>query len=94
MQGHEKFMERSNQTGKNSLKATDQEAQAYRRIIERLQQLPSPPAVAAKIVRMAADENASLEDMVRMLNTDQALNLRVLKMANASAFGLQAPVGS
>jgi len=65
----------SNQTEKNQTKMNDQEALTYRRIIERLQQLPSPPAVAARIVGLAADENASLEDMVRLLHTDQALNL-------------------
>ena len=43
--------------------------------------LPSPPGVAAEIIRLAQDPNLELEDVAEKLINDPALSAKILKIA-------------
>lgn len=50
-------------------------------------QLPSPTGVAMALLRLANDENTSVAEISRVLETDPVMAGRVLKMANAATYG-------
>ena len=56
-------------------------------------QLPSPDGVALAIMEIWDDENTSVPQMARLVETDPALSGRLLRLANAAANGAR-PVAS
>jgi len=60
--------------------------------LQRLSQLPSLPTVAVQLLRMFADPEVSISDVVYVLQTDPALSGKILKAANTSQFGMKRPV--
>ncbi|MBP6382692.1 MAG: HDOD domain-containing protein, partial [Pseudomonadales bacterium] len=56
--------------------------------------LPSPKGVALAIMEACRDEDASLEDIARIVRTDPALAARLLRLANSAAVGGLRPVAS
>jgi len=69
--------------------------EALKRMIMRtLKELPPMPQVAQKARQLAADENASFTDLARVIETDQAIAARVLKLANSSYYGVAGSVTS
>lgn len=50
-------------------------------------QLPSPKGVALAIMELCRDEDATLESIARVIQTDPALSGRLIHMANAAASG-------
>jgi len=60
--------------------------------LQRLSQLPSLPTVAIQLLRMFADPDVSISDVVHALQTDPALSGKILKAANTSQFGMRRPV--
>jgi HD-like signal output (HDOD) protein len=48
--------------------------------------LPSLSPVALKLIELASDERASVEDLVRLIEKDPPLALRLLKLANSAFF--------
>ena len=56
--------------------------------------LPSPPAIALKILEAVREEENSFEDLARIVSVDPSLSARILKIANSSLYGLAAPVSS
>jgi HD-like signal output (HDOD) protein len=48
--------------------------------------VPAFPPVAAKLLRVAADENAAAGDMVRLLRSDPALSAGIIRYANSPLF--------
>jgi putative nucleotidyltransferase with HDIG domain len=61
-------------------------------IVRRSQNLPSAPNVALAAMRHATDPQASAQTMARILIQDQALVVRVLKLANSAYFGFHREV--
>lgn len=57
-----------------------------------LERLPSPPAVATRLLKEAMDDSASLERIAKLVSLDNALALRVLKHANAVVHELRGHV--
>lgn len=55
--------------------------------LTRAENLPSLPAVALEVLRIAQDEDATLDDMANCLARDPALAAKLLKLANSSLFG-------
>jgi len=69
--------------------------EALKRMIMRtLKELPPMPQVAQKARQLTADENASFTDLARVIETDQAIAARVLKLANSSYYGVAGTVTS
>ncbi len=63
-------------------------------IVRHIEQLPAPPAVAARILSRVADEGADFDDIARLIESDAALSLKVLKMANSLAYGYRGRIES
>ncbi|WP_437226284.1 sensor domain-containing diguanylate cyclase [Planctomicrobium sp. SH661] len=60
--------------------------------LQRLSHLPSLPTVAVQLLKMFADPEVSISDVVYVLQTDPALSGKILKAANTSQFGMKRPV--
>lgn len=56
--------------------------------------LPSPTGVALEILRLAKDENSTLQELARVIETDPALSSRVLQLVNSPFAALPRQVGS
>jgi diguanylate cyclase (GGDEF)-like protein len=56
--------------------------------------LPSPPAIALKILEAVRQEENSFDDLAQIVKSDPSLSVRILKIANSSLYGLSKPVDS
>ncbi len=65
-----------------------------KRILMTVEDLPPMPQVAQKARQVIANERSSFRDLARIIETDQAIATRVLKMANSSYYGLVSKVTS
>lgn len=50
--------------------------------------LPSPPAIALRILEAVKQENSSFEDLARIIQVDPALTTKILQVANSSFYGM------
>ena len=57
-------------------------------------ELPSPTGVALKLLELTQKDDASLKEVVRVIQSDPALTGRLLKFANSGYVGLRRPVVS
>ena len=64
------------------------------RLILEIEQLPTLPIVSQRIIAVIDDENASFKDIVAIVENDQALALKILKIANSSFYGSLSKVSS
>lgn len=55
--------------------------------VERTGDLPSVPTIAARVIALSEDPNASGDDLREVLERDPGLAARILKVANSSLFG-------
>jgi len=69
----------------SAMRASAQEIQS---ILRSTGDLPPMPQVAAKVNQLATDPNSSAGDFRRVLEADEALTARVLRMANSAFYGL------
>ncbi len=56
--------------------------------------LPSPPAIAVKILRAVKDEESSFHDLAEIVKADPAIATKIMKTANSSFYGLAKHVDS
>lgn len=49
--------------------------------------LPSMPSVAEKVLRLASDPDTTAADLQKVINVDQAMTARILKLANSVFYG-------
>lgn len=56
-------------------------------LVERLDELPPLPAVAARVLAMAEDERTSAIDLAHVLSTDQALTAKLIRISNSAFYG-------
>ncbi|MDJ0767466.1 MAG: GGDEF domain-containing protein [Ilumatobacter sp.] len=59
---------------------------ALRERIRSSRSLPSPPAVAARLIEIADDPNVGLNDIFEVLKTDPVLSARLLRLANSPLY--------
>ena len=62
------------------------------RIKSVMRNLPPLPQVTRQLLLVIADENASAQDVSKVLSSDQALAGKVLKLVNSSFYGVQQEV--
>jgi putative nucleotidyltransferase with HDIG domain len=62
--------------------------------IHKIDELPTLPAVAMAVNRMLQDVNAPIEKMVAMLEKDQSLVLKLLRLVNSSFYGFKSRITS
>ncbi|OEU45507.1 MAG: hypothetical protein BBJ60_07365 [Desulfobacterales bacterium S7086C20] len=63
-------------------------------LVRRIEKIPTLPVISQKIMEITGDENASYKKLVRIVEMDQSLALKVLKMANSAFYGLLSKVSS
>ncbi len=56
--------------------------------------LPSPPAIALKILEAVRKDENSFDELAQIISADPALTVRILKIANSSLYGFPNPVDS
>jgi HD-like signal output (HDOD) protein len=64
------------------------------RILRSMDDLPPMPEIVVKARKVMSDPNSSFKEIGKILETDQALAGRVLKLANSAAYGLSGMVSS
>ena len=60
--------------------------------LDKIHDLPTLPVAAVKFNQMVADGRSSMQDISQALGNDQAIVLKILKMANSAFFGLRKKV--
>ncbi len=56
--------------------------------------LPSLPTVAVELLKLLRDPDCEVKDIIKLVNTDPAMSVRILKAANSSYFGFSSHVTS
>jgi putative nucleotidyltransferase with HDIG domain len=56
-------------------------------LLDRIDDLPPLPAVAARVMGMADDERTSALDLAQVLATDQALTAKLIRISNSAYYG-------
>ena len=56
--------------------------------------LPSFPQVAAKLIEASNDENSSLADMSKIIETDPGISVKILEIVNSAMYGLGRKISS
>lgn len=56
-------------------------------LLERIDRLPALPATVARLVPMLTDDTSTTDDLLSLVNKDEALAMAVMKLANSAAFG-------
>ena len=64
------------------------------KILKSLENLPPMPQVMIKARKLMADKNSGFQELASVLETDQAIATRVLRMANSPYYGLSGKVTS
>ncbi len=64
------------------------------RLLDRLDQLPSPSAVATRLITLLDDESASSRDVIDLVSTDPALSAKVVSMCARSPRGRSLGISS
>ncbi len=62
------------------------------RVLRTARNLPPLPVVATKLCQMAADLDADIKEMAALISQDQALTLRLLRLANSSFYGFSGEI--
>lgn len=63
-------------------------------VLDRIQKLPSMPAIVTDILASFDNEQIDVATMVQKISRDQAIVARVMRVANSAFFGLSGQVGS
>ncbi|NVM21162.1 MAG: HDOD domain-containing protein [Desulfobacterales bacterium] len=64
------------------------------KLIRNIERIPSIPIVSQKIMKIAGDESVSFKELVKIIEKDQALAVKILKVANSSFYGFLSKVSS
>ena len=72
----------------------DMEKEKIRRKIKAIKSLPTLPAVAQKVSKMAENDDTSATQLGKIIATDQALSGRVLRLVNSSFYGFPGRISS
>lgn len=71
----------------------DQE-RARQLVVHSIDNLPTLPEVVGKLITLLQDESTSANDLCALISYDQALSLRLLKVANSAYYGFLREVAS
>lgn len=61
---------------------------SFETLLHEVKELQPLPAIALRLIAMAEDGRFSAQDLAGTIRTDQALTLKILRLANSPAFGL------
>ncbi len=63
-------------------------------LVEMCERMPAFPASVQKVISLTSDINSSPRDLVRVIDHDPVLTMKILKVANSAYFGLSRKVVS
>jgi len=75
-------------------KASRQDQDLMKKILSAVEDLPPMPQIVLKAQQVMANPNAGFKEIGAIIETDQAIAARVLRMANSSFYGLSGMVTS
>jgi HD-like signal output (HDOD) protein len=78
----------------NSAEASLEKEDLKKKIVKRVDDLPPMPKVMIKAREIMADPNSSFKDIASVIETDQAIAAKILKVANSAYYGLSGMVSS
>ncbi len=64
------------------------------RILKTLKDLPAMPQVVIKAREILADTNSGIKDVVKILETDQAITTKILRVANSAYYGMSGKISN
>ena len=56
-------------------------------ILQTVNELPSLPSILTQIINILDDPDSTVEDLQKIIGQDQALTIKVLKIANSAYYG-------
>lgn len=68
------------------------EPAALRKLVSRIEEISTLPAVALRVIEVASDPESGAQDLRQAMEADPALCVRVLRCVNSAAFGLRESV--
>jgi putative nucleotidyltransferase with HDIG domain len=68
--------------------------ESVKKLVSRMDRLPSVPALYAEMVDVLRSPAASVEDIARIVQRDPAMTAKILKMVNSAFFGLSRSISS
>lgn len=63
-------------------------------ILQQLEDLPTLPAVALRVLELTGDNESSAKDVVRLIESDQSLTTRILQLVHRADAGVRGEVNS
>ena len=63
-------------------------------LLSMVDRMPAFPASVHRIIQLTSDVNCQARDLVRVIDTDPVLTMRILRVANSAYFGLQMKINS
>jgi HD-like signal output (HDOD) protein len=64
------------------------------RLIQKIEQIPTIPIVSQRIMEISGDEKAPFKDFVAIIEKDQVLAAKILRVANSAFYGFLSRVSS
>lgn len=61
---------------------------ALDQLVKRIQQVPPLPDVVLRVLELSEDPECSVKDLVEVVQLDQGITLRVLRLCNSAYFGI------
>ncbi len=78
-----------------SVEAPMEDSEALKeRILSTLKELPAMPQVVIKAREIMADMDSGIKDVVKVLETDQAITTKILKVANSAYYGMSGKIST
>jgi len=71
-----------------------QRVKKIRQEVSQIGALPTLPEIPMKILRLVADEESSMKDIAKIIETDPSLAANILKVSNSPYYGVRERVGS
>jgi putative nucleotidyltransferase with HDIG domain len=66
----------------------------YRRIVERIDRLPSLPTVVSRLIGVVNSPDSSADDAAELIEKDPALTSKILRLANSAFYGMPRTISS
>src|SRR5947207_2016153 len=63
-------------------------------ILQQLQQLPTLPSVAVRIMEITGRDDSSIAEVVQLISADQSLTAKILQLVHRSSSGVRGEVNS
>ena len=75
-------------------RTTQSDPAAFKKVVKRIHDLPTFPLVIRKLMEVAEDSRSSSRDLAQVMETDQGLCTKVLRLVNSAFYSFSKPVSS